>query len=73
MATLEQLKKHIAKSKNDLTENIKKAEDPGKCVEVRKIKKRVKRLTRKVAKIAYFEKKAEERKKSKKDRKAAAS
>ncbi len=73
MATLEKLKEHIGKSKSALTEGIKKAEDAKKSEEVRKLRKKVKRLSRKVGKKVYFDKMAEAKKKPKKERKSEAS
>ncbi len=71
MANLEGLKKHIAKAKTKLEEEVKKAEDPKNNPAVREKRKKVKRLSRKVGKIIYFEKKAAEKKKSRKEVKAA--
>ena len=71
MATLEKLKVHIDKSKTQLDEAIKKAEDPKKDLGVRKAKKKNKRLARKSAKIIAFNAMAEEKKKPKKERKKA--
>ena len=70
MATLEKLKVHIMKSQTKLAEGIKKSEDPSKCLEVRKLKKNVKRLSRKAGKIVYSEKMAALKKIKKKDRKS---
>lgn len=61
MATVEKLKAHISKAKKDLAEIVKKAENPKLSLEVRKKKKKVKRLSRKVSKIAYIEKKLAEK------------
>lgn len=61
MATVEKLKVHISKAKKDLAEIVKKAENPKLSHEVRKKKKKVKRLSRKVSKIAYMEKKLAEK------------
>ncbi len=61
MATVEKLKTHISKAKQDLAEIVKKAENPKLSLEVRKKKKKVKRLSRKVSKIAYMEKKLAEK------------
>ncbi len=61
MATVEKLKTHISKAKKDLAEIVKKAENPKLSLEVRKKKKKVKRLSRKVSKIAYMEKKLAEK------------
>ncbi|GJL77629.1 MAG: hypothetical protein NPINA01_06180 [Nitrospinaceae bacterium] len=70
MATLEKLKEHITKSQTALAEEVKKAEDTSKSPEVRKLKKKVKRLSRKAGKMVFFEKMAELKKKKKKDRKS---
>jgi CRISPR/Cas system-associated endoribonuclease Cas2 len=70
MATLEKLKEHVKKSQTALTEEVKKAEDASKSQEVRKLKKKVKRLSRKAGKMVFFEKMAERRKTKKKDRKS---
>ncbi len=69
MATIESLKGNITKARTALAEGIKKSDDPAKCPEVRKLKKKVKRLTRKSGKMVFFNKMAEEKKKPKKDRK----
>jgi hypothetical protein len=66
MATMEQLKTHISKTKTKLGEAQKKAGDAKYDPDVRKIQKRYKRLTRKVGKIVYMEKKKEEKGKKKK-------
>jgi hypothetical protein len=68
MATIESLKPSITKAQTALAEGIKKSEDAAKCQEVRKLKKKVKRLTRKTSKMVAFDKMAEEKKKPKKDR-----
>ncbi len=73
MATLEKIREHIATSKSKVAEEIKKAEAPENSLDVRRQKKKLKRLTRKASKMVYFEKKAEEKKKSKKAVKAEAS
>jgi len=52
-----------------LADGIKKSDDSAKSLEVRKLKKKVKRLTRKSSKLVAFDKMAEEKKKPKKDRK----
>ena len=70
MATLEKLKEHITKSRTKLAEGVKKSDDPSKRLEVRKLKKKVKRLSRKAGKIVFFEKMAALRKIKKKDRKS---
>ena len=69
MATLEKLKEHITKSQTSLAEGIKKAEDAPKSPEVRKLKKKVKRLSRKANKMVFDGKMAALRKQKKKDRK----
>ena len=66
MATLEQLKTHIAATKPKLEEARKKAGDAKYDSDVRNIKKKYKRLTRKAGKIVYMEKKKEEKGKKKK-------
>ena len=71
MATAAKLKEHIAKAKKELDEESKKAEDTKNDLDVRKKKKKFKRLTRKVASIAYREKMAEDKKKKKKGGDAA--
>ncbi len=66
MATLEQLKTHIATTKTRLEEAQKKAGGAKDDPEVRTIHKKYKRLTRKAGKIVYMEKKKEEKGKKKK-------
>lgn len=66
MATLEQLKTHISTTSTKLVEAKKKAGDSKYNLEVRKIRKKVKRLSRKAGKIVYMEKKKEEKAKKKK-------
>ena len=66
MATLEQLKTHISTTQNKLEEAQKKAGEAKYDLDVRKIKKKYKRLTRKVGKIVYMEKKKKEKGKKKK-------
>ncbi len=56
MATLEQLKTHISTTQTKLEEAQKKAGDAKYDPDVRQIKKKYKRLTRKVGKIVYMEK-----------------
>lgn len=73
MATLEKLKEHITKSKSAVAEGLKKAEDPKMAPEVRKLKKKVKRLSRKAGKMVSFQKMVELKKKPKKERKSEAS
>ena len=71
MATLDQLKTHIAKAKTELSDSIKNTEDKKNDLVSRQKRKKVKRLERKVAKITATEKMAEEKKKPKKERKSA--
>ena len=71
MATMDQLKTHIAKAKTELSDSIKNTEDKKNDLVSRQKRKKVKRLERKVAKITATEKMAEEKKKPKKERKAA--
>lgn len=66
MATLEQLKTHISTTQTKLEEAQKKAGEAKYDLDVRKIKKKYKRLTRKVGKIVYMEKKKNEKGKKKK-------
>ena len=66
MATMEQLKTHISTTKTKLDEVQKKAGDAKYDPDVRKVQKKYKRLTRKVGKIVYMEKKKEEKAKKKK-------
>ncbi len=66
MATLEQLKTHISTTHTKLEEAQKKAGDAKYDPDVRQIKKKYKRLTRKVGKIVYMEKKKKEKGKKKK-------
>ncbi|MCH8931581.1 MAG: hypothetical protein IH923_00755 [Nitrospinae bacterium] len=66
MATLEQLKTHISTTQTKLEEAQKKAGDAKYDLDVRKIKKKYKRLTRKAGKIVYMEKKKKEKGKKKK-------
>ena len=68
MATIESLKGTITKAQTALADGVKASEDATKCLEVRKLKKKVKRLTRKSSKMVAFDKMAEEKKKPKKDR-----
>jgi hypothetical protein len=70
MATLEKMREHVKKSQTALAEKIKNTDDASNCLEVRKLKKKVKRLSRKAGKIVFFEKMAERRKTKKKDRKS---
>jgi len=71
MATMDQLKKHIAKAKTEFSDSIKNTEDKKNDLVSRQKRKKVKRLERKVAKITAAEKMAEEKKKPKKERKSA--
>jgi len=71
MVTLEKLKEHITKAKSQLAEEVKKTENPALSLDVRKKKKKVRRLTRKAGKMIYTAKKAEDKKKSKKSLKEA--
>ena len=71
MATMDQLKTHIAKAKTELSDSIKNTEDKKNDLVSRQKRKKVKRLERKVAKITATEKMAEEKKKPKKERKSA--
>ncbi len=66
MATLEQLKTHISTTQTKLEEAQKKAGGAKYDLDVRKIKKKYKRLTRKAGKIVYMEKKKNEKGKKKK-------
>ncbi len=66
MATLEQLKTHISTTQTKLEEAQKKAGGAKYDLDVRQIKKKYKRLTRKAGKIVYMEKKKEEKGKKKK-------
>ncbi len=67
MATIESLKGNITKARTALADGVKNSEDSAKCPDVRKLKKKVKRLTRKSGKMVFFNKMAEEKKKPKKD------
>ena len=66
MATFEQLKTHISTTQTKLEEAQKKAGDAKYDSDVRKIKKKYKRLTRKAGKIVYMEEKKKEKGKKKK-------
>ena len=66
MATAAKLKEHLQKAKKELDEESKKAEDPKNSPVVRQRKKKFKRLTRKIASIAYGEKVAADKMKKKK-------
>jgi hypothetical protein len=67
MANVEKLQEHLKKTKSKL------AESKGDATELRKLKKKTKRLARKSNKIIAQEKMAELKKKKKKDRKAGSS
>ncbi|OGW16448.1 MAG: hypothetical protein A3K09_00530 [Nitrospinae bacterium RIFCSPLOWO2_12_FULL_47_7] len=64
MATVEKLKKHLDKAKEQLSEL--KTKNAKQNPDVRKKKKKVKRLARKCAKITYMEKKLAEKSSKKK-------
>ncbi len=70
MVTLDKLQEHITKSKTKVTEAAKKAAGQATDPELRKEKKKFRRLTRKAGKMAYAAKMAEARKKPKKSQKA---
>lgn len=70
MANVEKLQEHLKKAKSNLAESAKKG---GNEVEVRKLKKKTKRLARKSNRIIATEKMAELKKKKKKDRKSGSS
>ena len=65
MADAAKLKEHIAKAQTELADEIKKADNPKDNLDVRKRKKKVKRLSRKIASIAYDEKMAADKMKKK--------
>ena len=65
MATAAKLKEHVTKAKNELDEESKKTESPRDNLDVRKKKKKFKRLSRKVASISYNEKMAKDKMKKK--------
>ncbi len=67
MATLEQLKGHIDKAKSKVDEAVKSAGDNKYDANVRKTKKKFKRLSRKAGKIVYMEKMKAEKSKKKKE------
>lgn len=71
MVTQEQMAGHIKKAKDKLADAAKKAEDPKKDTNIRTLRKKVKRLVRKTAKMEYAKKKAAEKQKSKKEQKEA--
>lgn len=71
MADAAKLKKHIEKAKSELADEIKKADNPKDSADVKKRKKKVKRLSRKVAGITYNEKMAADKMKKKKGGDAA--
>ncbi len=66
MATMEQLKTHISTTKTKLDDAQKKAGDTKYDPDVRKVQKKYKRLTRRVGKIVFMEKKKAEKAKKKK-------
>ena len=66
MATMEQLKTHISTTKTKLDDAQKKAGDTKYDPDVRKVHKKYKRLTRRVGKIVFMEKKKAEKAKKKK-------
>ena len=67
MVTQEKLKEFITKAKTVSDEAVKKAGDNKYDLEVRKAKKKFKRLTRKNFKIEYGKKKAAEKGKKKEE------
>ena len=67
MATLEQLKGHIEKARTQTDEAAKKAGDNKYDANLRKTKKKFKRLSRKAGKIVYMEKMKVEKSKKKKE------
>ena len=67
MATLEQLKGHIDKTKSQVDEAVKSAGDNKYDANVRNTKKKFKRLSRKAGKIVYMEKMKAEKSKKKKE------
>ena len=66
MVTLEQLKVHISKAREKTAEAEKQAGDNKYHPELRQARKKLKRLTRKAAKILYMEKKKAEKQQKKK-------
>ena len=72
MVTLDQLKTHIEKAKAEFTEEAKKVEDSRNDPAARQKLKKIKRLERKAAKLTATAKMVEEKKKPKKERRAAA-
>ena len=72
MVTLDQLKTHIEKAKNEFAETTKINKDPMNEPTARQKLKKVKRLERKAAKLAATAKMAEEKKKPRKERKSSA-
>tara|TARA_B100001123_G_C14648183_1_gene764569 strand:+ start:212 stop:415 length:204 start_codon:yes stop_codon:yes gene_type:complete len=64
MATTEKLREHFKTTKDKLTQT---KEDSGNLEQIRKLLKKSKRLSRKIAKRDYAKKKMEEKSKSKKD------
>ena len=71
MPTLEKLKEHVSQTKTKVKEAAQKAGDFKYDPDLRKTRKKYKRLSRKAAKLIFFEKNAELKKKPKKERKAA--
>lgn len=70
MVTQEKLQEHIKNAKTKLSEKTKVAGDaPGP--EVKALKKKVRRLARKSAKMKYAQKKADEKRQSKKGKAAS--
>ena len=71
MATLEQLKQHLEKTDEQLQASVQKAGGNKYDLEVRKLRKKSKRLARKASKIVYMEKMKEDKKKKKKGEESA--
>ena len=67
MVTQEKLQEHITKAKNSLAEAIQKAGSKKFDPDLRKARKKFKRLVRKNAKIEYAKKKLAEKGKKKKE------
>jgi predicted nucleic acid-binding Zn-ribbon protein len=70
MVDKEKLKQHIDKARKKLKEDGKSEGDVKTSPKLRKLKKKVKRLTRKASKFAFAAKMLERRKVKKKDRAA---
>ena len=66
MATMEKLKEHIKKAGTQVEEAKKKAGGNAQDTNLRAARKKYKRLTRKVGKIVYMEKKKAEKAEKKK-------